>query len=137
MKRIEKKDFVFLFAENVDDPPFVQDLKNLKSKNFIKTIFCKYFHKLVCKHLDKQNLRTDGEISKTAKDTTRKLQAVDFAFDSKEGLEDLEGLSSSKDKKKFNQFEVNQQKFGVGTDYKDEFYTTKLDYSKLDQGQIE
>jgi len=53
MKRIEKKDFVFLFAENVDDPPFVQDLKNLKSKNFIKTIFCKYFHKLVCKHLDK------------------------------------------------------------------------------------
>lgn len=116
MKRIEKKDFVFLFAENVDDPPFVQDLKNLKNK---------------------QNLRTDGEISKTAKDTTRKLQAVDFAFDSKEGLEDLEGLSSSKDKKKFNQFEVNQQKFGVGTDYKDEFYTTKLDYSKLDQGQIE
>jgi len=36
MKRIEKKDFVFLFAENVDDPPFVQDLKNLKSKTFQK-----------------------------------------------------------------------------------------------------
>jgi PAB1-binding protein PBP1 len=49
-------------------------------------------------------------------------------------LEDSEGLTSDKDRKKFNQFEVNQQKFGVGTDYKDEFYTTKLDYSKLDKG---
>lgn len=31
---------------------------------------------------------------------------------------------------------MNQQRFGVGTEYADEFYTTKLDYSKLDKNMI-
>ena len=34
----------------------------------------------------------------------------------------------------WNQFETNKEKFGIDFHYKDEFYTTKLDLTKVDDG---
>ncbi|KAL4462690.1 hypothetical protein ABPG74_000520 [Tetrahymena malaccensis] len=119
-KCLLKQDFIYLFAEDVEDPPYIQDFKSIQK--------------------DTKNLKTDGELTKLDKNREREFQAVDFIFDNGESIEDGDDLNQkakSSSFKNLDQFQINQQKFGVGTEFKDEFYTTKLDISKFDKKQIE
>ncbi|KAL4505271.1 hypothetical protein ABPG72_016338 [Tetrahymena utriculariae] len=119
-KCLLKQDFVYLFAEDVEDPPYIQDFKSIQK--------------------DTKNLKTDAELTKLDKNREREFQAVNFIFDNGESIEDGEDLNQKakvSSYKNLDQFQINQQKFGVGTEFKDEFYTTKLDISKFDKKQIE
>jgi small nuclear ribonucleoprotein (snRNP)-like protein len=75
-----------------------------------------------------QGFRTDGEISKSkvASDADREL--VPWSGGAGGGLQDEGGLEEgSGSRKHWDQFESNEQMFGVSTTFNEDLYTTKLD----------
>lgn len=79
---------------------------------------------------------TDTAISGVSESREREL--VRWApSEADEPLESLGGDLGGRGAGKWDQFAVNEQRFGVTTDYHEEFYTTKLDRSGADFKQRE
>lgn len=83
---------------------------------------------------NRSSFQTDTGISGGRLGEKRELQRWDAGGSSNGGLDG--GLEDTKDSNKpWDQFAVNEEKFGVQTDYDESIYTTSIDRSRPDYNQ--
>lgn len=83
---------------------------------------------------NRSSFQTDTGISGGRLGEKRELQRWDAGGSSNGGLDG--GLEDTKDNNKpWDQFAVNEEKFGVQTDYDESIYTTSIDRSRPDYNQ--
>lgn len=80
----------------------------------------------------RSSFQTDVNISGGRLGDRRELQPWDGGGPSSTNGVGVGGLEDSTDGKKWDQFKVNEQKFGVRTDYHEDFYTTSIDRTRPD-----
>ena len=114
--------------------------KNVREKSEKKKVFrSQDIVQLLAEEVDTRNVAkkdlkfmTDTDIS--ASNSTGERELVAWNADGEDG--GLEGgLGDGKSAGNFDQFEVNERKFGIKTTYEETLYTTKLDKSKLSKKQ--
>ncbi|RIB10029.1 hypothetical protein C2G38_2005399 [Gigaspora rosea] len=86
---------------------------------------------------EREGFRTDADISGRTEIRERELHkwTPDESGESLKGLED--DINPESANASWDQFAVNEQLFGLTTDYNEEIYTTKLDRSKADYKERE
>lgn len=83
---------------------------------------------------NRSGFQTDTGISGGRLGEKRELQRWDAGGPSSNGGLDG-GLEDAKDNKPWDQFAVNEEKFGVQTDYDESIYTTSIDRSRPDYNE--
>lgn len=83
---------------------------------------------------NRAGFQTDTGISGGRLGEKRELQRWDAGGPSSNGGLDG-GLEDAKDNKPWDQFAVNEEKFGVQTDYDENIYTTSIDRSRPDYNE--
>jgi len=111
-KVLDVKDFVYILVSDVEEPPLIKPKKS--------------------------EFKTDTEISKNKLDDRRTF--VKWGDEGNDLLGSTAGMTleeSAHEKGKWNQFEMNEKRFGLRSNYEENMYTTHLDMKNVSASLLE